>query len=68
MAEGLPLFLDEINTLSLTVQAKLLRFLQDHTYRALGAGRDHTADVRIISASNADLAAGIQTGKFRQDL
>jgi DNA-binding NtrC family response regulator len=64
-AEGGTVFLDEIGTLPLPAQTKLLRFLQDHKYRPLGGNRDRTADVRIISASNADLACA---NKFRQDL
>jgi len=64
-AEGGTLFLDEIDALPMPAQTKLLRFLQDNQYRPLGGNRDRTADVRIISASNAELAA---PDRFRQDL
>jgi DNA-binding NtrC family response regulator len=62
------LFLDEIEALPLVAQATLLRFLQDHQYRSLGGNGTRTANVRIISASNAELSALIVAGKFRQDL
>lgn len=64
-AQGGTLFLDEIDTLPMPAQTKLLRFLQDNKYRPLGGNLDRTADVRIISASNADLACA---GGFRRDL
>jgi DNA-binding NtrC family response regulator len=67
-AEGGTLFLDELETLSARAQVALLRFLQDHEYRPLGAGRAHTADVRVIGATNADLAELAKRGEFRQDL
>ena len=64
-AKGGTVFLDEIGTLPMPAQTKLLRFLQNNEYRPLGGDRDRTADVRVISASNADLACA---NKFRQDL
>ncbi len=67
-AQGGTLFLDEVDSLPMAAQAKLLRFLQDHEYQPLGASRSRGADVRIISASNADLAAATRAGRFRQDL
>jgi len=67
-AEGGTLFLDELETLSARAQVALLRFLQDHEYRPLGAGRTHTANVRVIGATNANLAELAQQGEFRQDL
>ena len=67
-AEGGTLFLDEIEALLPPTQTKLLRFLQDRKYRPLGGDRSRTADVRIISASNAELASLIRAGQFRQDL
>lgn len=62
------LFLDEIDSLPLSAQAKLLRFLQEHEYRPLGAGRSRHADVRVISASNNNLQEAIKKGRFREDL
>jgi DNA-binding NtrC family response regulator len=67
-AEKGTLFLDEIDALPMSAQAKLLRFLQEQEYRPLGAGRAKKANVRVISASNSDLAAAIKSGRFRQDL
>jgi two-component system response regulator GlrR len=67
-AEGGSLFLDEIDSLPLLTQVKLLRFLQDHEYRPLGARRTRKADIRILAASNADLEGVIHSGKFRSDL
>jgi len=67
-AEGGTLFLDELNSLSLSAQAKLLRFLQNREYRLLGSTRLLHADVRIIAATNVDLAREIAAGSFRADL
>jgi DNA-binding NtrC family response regulator len=67
-AEGGTLLLDEIDSLDPHSQAALLRFVQDKSYRQLGAGRDKTADVRIIVASNAVLEAHVADGRFRGDL
>jgi DNA-binding NtrC family response regulator len=67
-AAGGTLFLDEVEALNLSVQAKLLRVLQERTVRRLGA-RGHIAiDVRIISATNCDLAQAVAEGRFRPDL
>lgn len=68
MADGGTIFLDEIDALSLTSQAKLLRFLQERTYRALGSIRSEIADVRIVAATNRDLEALVREGRFRSDL
>jgi len=62
------LFLDEIGELSLTTQAKLLRFLQTREFEPLGSTRVLKADVRIIAASNRDLEAMVREGRFRDDL
>jgi two-component system response regulator GlrR len=67
-AEGGTLFLDEIATLSLNAQAKLLRFLEDQTYHALGSPRPRQADVWIIAATNMELLRKVQDGTFREDL
>jgi two-component system response regulator GlrR len=67
-ADGGTLFLDEIDSLPLSAQVKLLRFLQEKTYRPLGASKLRKADLRIIAASNRDLEQLIGQGKFRPDL
>lgn len=67
-AEGGTLFLDEIDSLPLGVQVKFLRFIQDQEYRPLGGRKTLQADVRIITACNADLEAMAHSGKFRADL
>ena len=67
-AEGGTLFLDEVDTLSASAQVKLLRFLQDHTYRPVGSAKGVTANVRVIAATNADLWQLVQGKRFREDL
>jgi len=62
------LFLDEIGDLPKTVQAKLLRVLQEHVYEPLGATETVKSEVRIIAATNRDLGAMVDSGEFRQDL
>lgn len=62
------LFLDEIGEVSLAIQAKLLTFLESHSYRSVGGGREHKANVRVIAATNLDLATAVQSGNFRSDL
>jgi DNA-binding NtrC family response regulator len=68
IARGGTLFLDEIDALSLSSQAKLLRFLQDRSYRPLGSEHFESGDVRIIAATNRDLEAVVREGRFRSDL
>jgi two-component system, NtrC family, response regulator GlrR len=68
MAAGGTLFLDEIDALSLAAQAKLLRFLQEHSYRPLGSDRFDRADVKVIAASNRDLDTAVREKQFRSDL
>lgn len=68
LADGGTLFLDEIATLSLTAQGKLLRVLQTGEFERLGSTRTRSANVRVIAATNADLAKSIRDGTFRQDL
>ncbi len=67
-AEGGTLLLDEVDSLSSLAQTKLLRFLQDRQYRPLGSSSSLIANVRIISATNADLEQRIATRQFREDL
>ena len=66
--EGGTLFLDEIGDMTPSVQAKLLRFIQDKEYERLGESRVRKADVRIIAATNADLEKRVAEGGFREDL
>jgi len=68
LAEGGTLFLDEIDSLSSRAQAAILRFVQDHSYRPIGATRFHQANVRLIAATNANLPALASIGQFRTDL
>lgn len=68
IAHGGTLFLDEIGEMPLEIQAKLLHFLETHTYRLAGSSREHHADVRVIAATNKDLASAVNEGTFRQDL
>lgn len=62
------LFLDEIGELPLALQAKLLHFLENGSYRAVGAGQASSADVRVVAATNRDLAEDVRQGRFREDL
>jgi DNA-binding NtrC family response regulator len=68
LANGGTLFLDEIGNLPLAGQVKLLRVLETGQYEMLGSSRTRSSRVRVLSATNADLAALIRTGGFREDL
>ena len=67
-ADGGILFLDEIGDLPMHVQVKLLRILQEKTYRKLGSNKEESLNVKIIAATNKDLPVLISEGKFREDL
>ncbi|HZE64832.1 MAG TPA: sigma-54 dependent transcriptional regulator [Pyrinomonadaceae bacterium] len=67
-ASGGTIFLDEIDALNLSAQAKLLRVLQERTVRRIGARTNIAIDVRVISATNCDLAQAVAEGRFRPDL
>jgi len=67
-ADGGTLFLDEIGDLPMEIQAKLLRLLQEREYERVGEAKPRRANVRVISATNRNLAAAVQEGKFREDL
>lgn len=67
-AQGGTLFLDEIGELSLSLQVKLLRFLQEHLIETVGGREEIFVDVRVMAASNRDLMESIREGRFREDL
>jgi len=67
-AHGGTLFLDEIGDMPLAMQGKLLRVLQEGEVTRIGARKPTPVDVRIVSASNVDLAAAVESGQFRRDL
>jgi len=68
LADEGTLFLDEISTLNLNLQAKLLRFLETHTFKRVGGLKDIEVDIRVITATNQDLEEASLKGKFRKDL
>jgi transcriptional regulator with GAF, ATPase, and Fis domain len=68
IANGSTIFLDEISELPLELQAKLLRVLQDGRFERLGSSKTIGVDVRVIAATNRDLAKAVQNGQFREDL
>jgi DNA-binding NtrC family response regulator len=68
LADGSTLFLDEIANVPLSQQQKLLRVLETGEFERLGSSRTHKADVRLVSATNADLNEEVSSGRFRQDL
>jgi DNA-binding NtrC family response regulator len=68
MADGGTLFLDEIGDISLTVQVKLLRFLEEREFERVGGNRTYKVDVRIVCATHRDLKKKLEDGLFREDL
>jgi DNA-binding NtrC family response regulator len=68
MADGGSLFLDEIGEMSPSVQAKLLRVLENRRFRRVGGTEDHEVDVRVIAATNRELYGMVESGHFRKDL
>ena len=67
-ADGSTLFLDEIGNVSMDMQARLLRFLEERKIRKIGKLEEIAVDCRIISATNLDLVAEVEAGRFREDL
>ena len=68
VADGGTLFLDEIGSMPLELQAKLLTFLEGRTFRRIGSTREQQVAVRVIAATNVDLAGEVSRGSFREDL
>jgi DNA-binding NtrC family response regulator len=67
-ADGGTLFLDEIGNITLSTQAKLLRFIEEREFKAVGDTRTQTVDIRLITATNKDLEGMLADGEFRDDL
>lgn len=67
-ADGGTLFLDEIGDISMTMQLRLLRFLQERTFYPVGSDKELRVDVRVVAATNVDLKEKVKSGSFREDL
>lgn len=67
-ANGGTLFLDEVGELPLSIQKAFLRVIQEHTFRPVGGNEERQSDFRLVAATNRDLEALVQSGRFRQDL
>jgi len=67
-AEGGTVFMDEIGDMSLSLQAKLLRVIEDQVIRPVGSNKGTKVDIRFVTATNKDLQAGVKDGSFREDL
>ena len=67
-ADGGTMFLDEIGDMPLSTQSKILRVIEEHTFRRLGGNEPITVDVRIVSATNKDPSKQVEEGNFREDL
>jgi len=68
LSDGGTIFLDEVGDMPMGLQAKLLRFLEDRMFRRVGGTTEISVDVRVIAATNRDIEAAIEEGKFRPDL
>ena len=68
LADGGSIFLDEVGTMALAIQAKLLRVLQEREFEPLGSERTHRVDVRVMAATNRDLPQMVQDERFLEDL
>ncbi|MEW5807278.1 MAG: sigma-54 dependent transcriptional regulator, partial [Acidobacteriota bacterium] len=68
LADGGTVFLDEIGDMGLTLQAKMLRFLEEKAFKRVGGIKDIKVDVRVIASTNKDLETAVRQGQFREDL
>src|SRR6185369_15548467 len=68
VAQGGSLFMDELGNIPLSIQAKLLRVIQEREFKAVGDTRTQSANIRLIAATNKDLRAMVADGTFRDDL